>query len=438
MPDRLSVSGSAERTAADSLTELNARRLGPVRRFFRIRPRVMDAVVVLVFLAVSAPNAVLLVRETDTWAGIPGLVLAAVALAHRRDRPLLVLVFVAVLDPPVSMLTQGLGSVGIATAIALYTVASIHPLHRALMAASAATVLSVGSIFLVPEGFPEDVPGIMWFVSGFVVMFLAVAVGLGVTVRRDREHENVLREWATRNAQLASAGERNRIAREMHDVVAHSLTVMVALSDGAAVVMRRDPARAAAVLGELSATGRTAIADMRRVLGVLREEAAAGPLEPLPASDTVAQLLEGFRTAGLPLRVTTSGPNLPEDPAFQLTVYRILQESLTNALRYGRGITLVDVSITRTGGAVSLRIADDGRGGMEPTVSLGSGQGIAGMRERAAIYAGTVKCGPRPSGGWTVEVHLTVPDAAPGGGSQRGEDNDDAPRPGRARQGFAR
>jgi signal transduction histidine kinase len=425
MSEKPLVRESGERTAADSLTELNARRLGPVRRFFRERPRVMDAVVVVIFLAISLPNTVFLVTEANSWAGLPGVLLAAVALAYRRDRPLLVLAFVAVLDPPVSMATEGLGSVGIATAIALYTVASIHPLRRTLIAASAAATLSVGALFLVTDEFSPDVPGLIWFISGFVVMVLAFAVGLGVTVRRDREHENVLREWATRNAQLASAGERNRIAREMHDVVAHSLTVMVALSDGAAVVLKRDTDKATAVLGELSATGRTAIADMRRVLGVLRREAATESLEPLPASSSLAQLLEGFRAAGLPLRVITSGPNLPEDPAFQLTVYRILQESLTNALRYGKGVTLVDVSIARVGSAVSLRVADDGRGAMDPMVSLGSGQGIAGMRERAAIYAGTVKCGPRPSGGWIVEVHLTVPDAGHGGGSPRGEEKDD-------------
>jgi signal transduction histidine kinase len=249
-----------------------------------------------------------------------------------------------------------------------------------------------------------------------------------------------LREWATRNAELASAGERNRIAREMHDVVAHSLTVMVALSDGAAVVMKRDPDRAVTVLRELSGAGRTAIADMRRVLGVLRAEAAGDALEPLPASSSLAQLLDGFRIAGLPLRVTTGGPRLPDDPAFQLTVYRILQESLTNVLRYGKGVTLVDVSITRTGDSVVLRVLDDGRGAMGPVVSLGSGQGIEGMRERAAIYAGSVVCGSRPSGGWIVDIRLTVPDADGGPGNQRGREKDDhaAQHAGHAHQGPAR
>ncbi|MGV0109209.1 sensor histidine kinase [Arthrobacter sp. CP30] len=435
-----SVRETAERTAAVSFTELNARRLGPVRRFFRRYPRAMDAVVVLVFVAITLPSALFLIVDQASWLGMPGLVLAATALAFRRDRPLVVLAFVSVLDVPIGILTMGEGSSGIAAMFALYAVAVAHPLRTTLVAAVSATILSVGSLFLIPAEAFAEAPGAVWVISGFVVIFLGIAVGVGVTVRRDREHESELREWAARNAELASAGERNRIAREMHDVVAHSLTVMVALSDGAAVVMKRDPDRATAVLKELSGTGRTAIADMRRVLGVLRAEAASESLQPLPASSSLAHLLDGFRAAGLPLRVTASGPRLPDDPAFQLTVYRILQESLTNVLRYGKGVTLVDISIARTGHLVSLRVADDGRGAMDPAVSLGSGQGIAGMRERAAIYGGSVDVGARPSGGWVVEVQLTVPDADGGPGHQRGKEKDDdaAQHGGHAHQGSAR
>jgi signal transduction histidine kinase len=441
MDDEPSLKGAAERTAAVSFTELNARRLGPVRRFFRRHPRATDAAVVLVFVLFTVPNALILVADHANWLGFAGLLVAALALAFRRDRPLLVLTGVAVLDVPVSILTDGVGSSGIATVLALYAVAVAHPLRRASIAAAATTVLSVGSLFLLPPETYGEQPGVIWLLTGFVVMFMAAAVGLGVSVRRDREHESEVREWAARNAELASAGERNRIAREMHDVVAHSLTVMVALSDGAGVVMKRDPARAASVLDELSRTGRTAIADMRRVLGVLRAEAAGETHSPLPASSSLAQLLDGFRAAGLPLKVITSGPRLPDDPAFQLTVYRILQESLTNVLRYGKGVSLVEVSITRAGDAVWLRVTDDGGGSMGPPVSLGSGRGISGMRERAAIYAGTVHCGPRPSGGWVVDVQLTAPE--PAGDTRtdhhRGSGNDSgAHRTARTHQGSPR
>jgi signal transduction histidine kinase len=207
----------------------------------------------------------------------------------------------------------------------------------------------------------------------------------------------------------------------MHDVVAHSLTVMISLSDGAAVVVRKDPARAAEVLGELSRTGRTALADMRRVLGVLRDDSAPGqaPREPLAGGDSLGKLLEGFRTAGLPLHLTHTGPSLPDDAAFQLTVYRIVQESLTNVLRYGRSLGRVDVAIARNGPTVTIDVVDDGKGTVDsggsaaaPAArqsrgSVGTGRGLSGMQERARIYAGTVEAGPiADHHGWRVHAVL--------------------------------
>ena len=247
-----------------------------------------------------------------------------------------------------------------------------------------------------------------------------IATGIGVSVRQRREHEHEIAAWAARAAQLGSVTERNRIAREMHDIVAHSLTVMVSLSDGAAVVVKKDPARAAEVLGELSRTGRTALADMRRVLGVLRDDSAPGqaPREPLAAGDNLGKLLEGFRAAGLPLHYTHTGPSLPDDAAFQLTVYRIVQESLTNVLRYGRSLGRVDVAVVREGSTVTIDVVDDGRGSVDSggsaaataardsAGSVGSGRGLAGMLERARIYAGTVEAGRSADRGWRVHAVL--------------------------------
>jgi signal transduction histidine kinase len=248
-----------------------------------------------------------------------------------------------------------------------------------------------------------------------------IATGIGISVRQRREHEQEVAAWAARTARLASVNERNRIAREMHDVVAHSLTVMISLSDGAAVVARKSPERAGEVLGELSRTGRTALGDMRRVLGVLRDDAgAAAPPLPLAAGDSLSKLLEGFRTAGLPLHYSHTGPALPDDAAFQLTVYRIVQESLTNVLRYGRSLGRVDVSIVRNGSTVTIDVLDDGAGvpgvpapdstaGHSPVPgSYGTGQGITGMSERARIYAGAVEAG-RSRRGWRVHAVLTWP-----------------------------
>ncbi|GAA2174098.1 hypothetical protein GCM10009784_11010 [Arthrobacter parietis] len=409
MSEKALVKETAERTAAVSFTEINARRLGPIRRYFRSHPRVMDVAVVVLFLVASVPNVVLAADLPLGWWGIAPLGAAALILFFRRRRPLVVLALLCLIEPVALLISDGRATVGISIWFALYAVAVAFPIKIAAVAFAAALVTSVVPLPFIPDLMPDDAPFLIWVVVGFVVMWYVVAVGIGMTVRRERLHENELREWAERNAELASANERNRIAREMHDVVAHSLSVMIALSDGAGVVMKRDQDRAREVLAELSATGRTALADMRRVLGVLREGPDAAPLAPLPAGGSLAGLLEGFRAAGLPIRVQLSGPGLPEDAAFQMTVHRIVQESLTNVLRYAKGATTVDVLIARLGSTVRVRVSDDGRGAMEPLPSVGTGQGITGMRERAAIYGGTVNCGPTPSGGWVVAAELQVP-----------------------------
>ena len=263
---------------------------------------------------------------------------------------------------------------------ALYSVAVVRSRRFALATLAAATAPLVFLYFLLAVGpldgrlpdmgvsTPENFQLITSIAAAVsITLSNVIATGIGVSVRQRREHEHEIAAWAARTARLASVTERNRIAREMHDVVAHSLTVMISLSDGAAVVVKKNPAQAAAVLGELSRTGRAALADMRRVLGVLRDDSgpAQAPREPLAAGDNLGKLLEGFRTAGLPLHYTHTGPSLPDDAAFRLTVYRIVQESLTNVLRYGRSLGRVDVAIVRDGPTVTIDVVDDGRGSVD-------------------------------------------------------------------------
>ncbi|MBG6191512.1 signal transduction histidine kinase [Arthrobacter sp. CAN_A212] len=410
MSEKVLVEGATERTAAASFTELNARRLGPFRRYFRSHPRVTDALVVVLYLAASLPQAIVGTVVADRWLALIPVVAAGVVLLWRRDRPLIVLGILMGLEWMSLMASDGEASVGFGVWFALYAVAVRHPFRSALWALAGAALLTITPLWFVDALFVDEAPYLIWIVTGFVLMWYFLAIGFGVTTRKDREHEIALRDWAIRNAELASATERNRIAREMHDVVAHSLSVMIALSDGAAVVMKRDQDRAREVLDELSASGRTALADMRRVLGVLRAGPDSAPREPLPAAGSLATLLDGFRAAGLPIRLGLSGPGLPENPTFQLTVYRIIQESLTNVLRYGKGVTIVNVAISRTGTLVRVRITDDGWGGMGAVMSVGTGQGITGMQERASIYSGTVDCGPGADGGWIVDARLIIPE----------------------------
>ena len=410
-----------------SFAEITARRRGRVRRYFYEHPRVMDAVVVLCYLLLALSTLISSVVDGKWPAGLL-LLATAGALCLRRVFPLTVTAAVALLELGVTLLHPWGTNVSAGLWFALYAVAVVRPRRSALTVFAAASLpLTLLYLFMWtspggPGGTADaELPENYHLISNItaaisILLSNLIATGIGISVRQRREHEAEIRAWAAQTARLGSVTERNRIAREMHDVVAHSLTVMISLSDGAAVVVRKDPDRAAEVLGELSRTGRTALADMRRVLGVLRDDSGRpAPLAPTASGD-LATLLEGFRTAGLPLHFTHTGPALPDDPAFRLTVFRIVQESLTNVLRYGRALGRVDVLVLRDGDRVTIDVLDDGRDVREDVAGagghgvrgsgIGTGQGINGMWERARIYAGTVDAGPAPNGGWRVHAEL--------------------------------
>ncbi|WP_458780307.1 sensor histidine kinase [Arthrobacter sp. D3-16] len=415
-----------------SFAELTARRRGHVRRYLHRHPLVMDGVVAISYSLLVAPTVVDATRSGN-WPAIALLVAVAAALFLRRFHPVGLVAFVAVAEVAVTLLHPWGSNVSAGLWFSLYAVAVAHTRRFALITMAVATaplalLYLLAAVGPMENSFVNDTgvnPGDFHLLTSIatgatITLSNFIATGIGISVRQRREHEQEVAAWAARTARLASVNERNRIAREMHDVVAHSLTVMISLSDGAAVVVRKSPDRAGEVLGELSRTGRTALADMRRVLGVLRDDAGAAAPPPLAAGDNLSKLLEGFRTAGLPLHYSHTGPALPDDAAFQLTVYRIVQESLTNTLRYGRSLGRVDVSIVRTGSTVTIDVLDDGAGvpghpapgdGAAPAAghgSYGTGQGITGMAERARIYAGTVEAG-RSGRGWRVHAVLTWP-----------------------------
>ena len=322
-----------------SFAELTARRKGRLRRYLHRRPLVMDSVVAASYSLLVAPTAVD-AASSGNWLAAGLLVLVAGSLFLRRFYPVGLVAFVAVVEVAVTLLHPWGSNVSAGLWFSLYAVAVAHTRRFALITMAAATaplalLYLLAAVGPMENSFVHDPgvnPGDFHLLTSIatgatIALSNIVATGIGIGVRQRREHEQEVAAWAARAASLASVNERNRIAREMHDVVAHSLTVMISLSDGAAVVVRKSPERAGEVLGELSRTGRTALADMRRVLGVLRDDTGtAAPRLPLTAGDSLASLLEGFRTAGLPLHYSHTGPALPDDAAFQLTVYRIVQE----------------------------------------------------------------------------------------------------------------
>ncbi|WP_314301325.1 sensor histidine kinase [Kocuria palustris] len=231
----------------------------------------------------------------------------------------------------------------------------------------------------------------------------------GTLVRIRRQYVSGLQERAEQaereretNARIAVADERARIGREIHDIVSHSLSVVVLMSDGAAAKVESEPARAKSAMLHVRDTGRGALADMRRMLGVLREN-EPGSDAPQPGIDQLDALVAQSRIAGLPVALTVSGDRASLSDGLGLTVYRLVQEALTNARKHaGPCRTRVDVRLEYREDEVEVRITDDGHGQAEDSEAGTQGHGLLGMRERVAAHHGALRVGPREGGGFEV------------------------------------
>jgi signal transduction histidine kinase len=242
---------------------------------------------------------------------------------------------------------------------------------------------------------------------------MATAAGvLGTNVRHRRELLASLHERATRlererdqQGRLSAAAERARIAREMHDIVAHNLSVMIALADGASFHVRDAPERAEAALGRAAQTGREALAEMRRLLGVLREEPVPGAREPQPGIEQLDALVEQIRAAGVPVAYEVAGSPGRVERGLQLAVYRIVQEALTNTLKHAGPGATAQLTLRHEGAGLHVDVTDTGTA--VAGLGAGPGGGLRGMRERADVYDAELHAGPRLDGGWGVR--LVVP-----------------------------
>jgi signal transduction histidine kinase len=338
---------------------------------------------------------------------IGGVALSA-AVAVRRRRP-----FVAVLAAGVAVVAQEAlgGRVTQHTAGALLALFLVFYAAGALLeerpawltlglgfAASAASVALAGS--------PSD----LWF-GGIFLEGLPWAVGRIVRERSARERayrERAERVDAEREQHAATAlwGERARIARELHDVIAHSLSVMVLQAGGARMVMDVEPERAERSLRSVERAGRDALAEMRRLLGVLGSGEQAQSLAPQPGLRDIEDLIAGTRSAGLSIYLRVDGEPMTVSAALDLCAYRIVQEALTNAIKHA-GPAQAEVRLRWAGDWLEVEISDDGRGSGDINDAAG-GHGITGMRERAALYGGTLDAGPSPGHGFTVRAHLPL------------------------------
>ncbi|GAA1240998.1 sensor histidine kinase [Kitasatospora nipponensis] len=316
----------------------------------------------------------------------------------------------------------------IAVLIALYTVAAHCSRRRTLLAFA---IVELGVVLAVSRWGPEpghhDPLG-LWLKLAFLLSGASTAAAvLGLNVRARQAQLLALRERASelerrrdQQAALAVAEERSRIAREMHDIVTHNLSVMVALADGAVYANPHAPEKATAAMRQSAETGRQALTDMRRFLGVLRADEPDALRHPQPGLGQLAALAAQVRAAGLSTELTLTGESAAVSPGAQLTVYRLVQESLTNTLKHTSPGARATVTVACRGTTVEVEVRDDGRprpGSATGTAAAGqsTGHGLAGMRDRAAAYGGELTAGPLPGGGWRVATTL---DLGPGSGSQ--------------------
>jgi signal transduction histidine kinase len=369
-------------------------------------PRAVDLTVCLVIAAASVIGLVVQHQLSPvTLAFCAGL--CAPLLVHRRSA---IASFGAIAAVAVTQwLTSGPQLADAALLVAFYWVALESSLAELGVAAA---TLELGAALAALRWSEEPLK--IWIgLSGLA----AASGGLGVTIRQRRALLLSLGERAARleferdqEGRLGAAAERARIARETHDIVAHNVSVMIALADGASYTMDTNPGRAAQAVRRISMTGREALVEMRRLLGVLRDESASQPLEPQPGLGQLDDLLGRVQAAGVAVTLELSGSPDALTEGVQLAVYRVAQEALTNTLKHAKRPTSAHLALSFEPGLVELEVTNTGRpvpfDASPPYNGAGGGRGLRGMRERASAYGGHLEVGPRPQGGWRVWLEL--------------------------------
>ena len=267
-----------------------------------------------------------------------------------------------------------------------------------------------GAIIPSPTRDPVEGWQSVFLLSGAIAVIVTL-LGLNIGHRRRHlaalvERSEQMQRERDQQASIASARERERISREMHDVIAHSLAVMIAMADGAEAMAVRRPEESREAIGRVAETGRRTLDEVRRLLRTVRDE--DGSLlpgqDPQPGVAQVPALVEEFRASGLQVRLELAG-SVRDDAVLGLTVFRIVQESLTNVLRHARTVRDVLVRLDLATEEVTILVEDTAEPAAQPT---DPGRGLVGIRERAAIYDGLVETGPRVGGGWRVYVRLPL------------------------------
>ncbi|NML49887.1 sensor histidine kinase [Streptomyces sp. R302] len=385
-----------------------------VRAVDAARPWLWDAAVTLGWTIAALVDAAGGWRNVARDPSLPSGLIVALSLAlalplyARRRRPTTVLAAMTA-AAFVSEASGAFLQAAFLQSLPLFHIALTRPPRRLLWAFPLlAAPLLTGALRFDGDEWDLHVVPAMW-------AYLIVAL-MGITVRSRRDHTASLVDRARRleierdqEVRLAAAAERARIAREMHDIIGHNLSVITGLADGGRYAAAKSPERAAQALDAIGTTSRQALDELRRLLGVLSapdEETPSAVRTPQPTLEDLAPLLEGVRKAGLPVTSDLPDPLPPLPPGAQLTVYRVVQESLTNTLKHAGPGADATVRLRTTPDALLVTVTDTGT----PSATPGQGQGLTGMRERAALYDGTLDTGPLPAGaGWQVRLRIPIP-----------------------------
>ena len=322
------------------------------------------------------------------WTAVALLALEAIVLIPRRSHPVAVWLLEGVI-----VSTYGLGPwpdphLHYGVLVAIYTVAA-HTSDRTSRRAALVTAVAMGVVLLVD---PEDTDVLDW---AFNFLSTGTAWLLGENLRTSRAA-------VTGEAKRAVAEERVRLARELHDVTAHHVSVIAIQAEAGQALLPDDPVRAAEVLERIADSSREALGDLRRLLGVLRSDGETGERSPQPGLAALPELVAHIEQAGVPVELHVEGVPPPLDVAVDLSAYRIVQEALTNVVRHA-GPAHATVTVHYGPEGVGLEVADDGVG---PYGDGRGGLGLTGMRERATLLGGDFDAGPRPGGGFAVRARL--------------------------------
>jgi signal transduction histidine kinase len=387
-----------------------------MERFGRIDRHAVDFTLALAFTIAALWTVAERVGKEDVFLdddffGVALLLLQTLPIAARRVAPLAALtISVLAISLHIALGYEGVPAGTFAALVILYSAASVADLRKALLAGA---VTSAGLViyFTTDRGDPTVTQAVTTSAT------YAATWGVGVYIRSRRQYTSIVEDRARlleREREIRSreavAEERTRIARELHDMVGHALSLIVIQSGGAQRVLESKPELVRDSLASIEATGRQALADMERMLGMLSTtETTDETLSPQPGLGDVEVLAARVSEAGLPVEVTVEGTPVPLPTSVDLSAYRIIQEALTNALKHA-GPARVGVSIRYGTGSLELVIVDDGRGtgGDEVGNHHGGGRGLIGMKERVALFGGELDAGARPEGGFRVHAKLPI------------------------------